>query len=586
MTFVRIKSEMAPGNSDWWGARGSVKKLIARWIAAALTLALLVSTAPGTAWAASYDATKIDPAFLGEVLADQTGSFDVIVRSTTSTVNDHVSRAANAVAKTKGKATHALGIVGGVSATLKGVQVLKLTRDADVDYVVKDAAVKAHFDPLTGTAKAGTPGILEVGAPKAWSQLGVTGRGIGVAVVDSGVVAHPDLGTRVVASIDFTSAAPTVSPAPLGDAGGHGSHVAGLVAGDGTLSGGVYTGVAPNANIISVRVIDATGASNISTVLRGLQWILANRATYNIRVANLSLGATPASSYKSDVLATAAEVLTFAGVAVVVAAGNTGPGASTITTPGTDPYVITVGAIDDNQTTTLGDDLMATWSSRGPTAFDNFSKPDLVAPGRKMVSLLSSGSTLDRLFPEREVTATGALSASYFMLSGTSMAAPVVAGTIALMLERTPSLTPAQIKRRLKSTATSLSFGTTFDRGVGMVNAYAAAASNDSGKDIAAGRVTNAFASDMRAYIQGQPITWRDLAYNNGVDSRGQKWSDITWEGITWDSVTWENISWESFTWSDITWNDITWEDITWESTDQLSTGALSGTTSGWDPVN
>lgn len=567
-----------------------MKKLIARWIAAALTLALLVSTAPGTAWAASYDATKIDPAFLSQVLADQTGSFDVIVRSTPSTpkeqTKDRVSRAADAVARANGKAKHALGIVGGASATLKGVQVLKLTRDADVDYVVKDAAVNAHFDPLTGSAAAGTPGILEVNAPQVWSQLGLTGRGIGVAVVDSGVFAHPDLATRVVASIDFTSATPTVSPTPLGDAGGHGTHVAGLVAGDGTLSSGLYTGVAPNANIISVRVIDSTGASNISTVLRGLQWILANRATYNIRVVNLSLGATPAGSYKSDVLATAAEVLTFAGMAVVVAAGNTGPGASTITTPGTDPYVITVGGIDDNQTATLGDDRMATWSSRGPTAFDGLAKPDLVAPGRKMVSLLSPGSTLDRLFPEREVTATGATSASYFMLSGTSMAAPVVAGTIALMLERSPSLTPAQIKRRLKSTATPLAFGTIFDRGAGMVNAYAAASSVDNGKDVAAGRVTNAFASDMRRYIQGQPIAWRDLGYNNGVDSRGQKWSDITWEGITWDGVTWDNVTWEAFLWSEISFNDITWEDITWESTDQLSTGALSGTTSGWDPVN
>ena len=308
--------------------------------------------------------------------------------------------------------------------------------------------------------KAASPGILEVDAPRAWSQLGLTGRGVGVAVVDSGVYPHPDLAGRIVAAIDFTSAAPTVSNIPLNDLGGHGTHVAGLIAGDGTRSGGLYTGVAPNANIIDVRVIDGHGGSNVSIILRGLQWILANRATYNIKVVNMSLGATPTGSYKSDLMATAAEILNFAGVAVVVSAGNTGPLAGTITTPGTDPYVITVGALDDNGTSLRTDDLMATFSSRGRTPFENLAKPDLVAPGRKMVSLRAPGSELDALFPDRQVTVLGSLSADYYRLSGTSMAAPVVAGTIALMFERNPNLSTAQVKNRLKSTATPLSFGT------------------------------------------------------------------------------------------------------------------------------
>lgn len=563
-----------------------VKKLIARWIAAALTVALLVSTAPGTVWAASYDATKIDPAFLSEVLADRTGSFDVIVRSTPSTATDRADRAGKALQRQNGKAKHALPIVGGASGTLKGVDILKLTRDRDVDYVSKDAVLHAQFDPTSGASKVGTPGIVETGAPRVWSQYGLTGKGIGVAVVDSGVYAHPDLGDRIVASIDFTSATPTVSTTPLGDPGGHGTHVAGLIAGDGTMSGGLYTGMAPNANIISVRVIDANGNSNTSTILRGLQWVLANRGTYNIRVVNLSLGATPTGSYKTDPLATAAEVLTFAGIDVVVSAGNSGPNAGTITTPGTDPYVITVGALDDNQTATLADDLMATFSSRGATAYDNLNKPDLVAPGRKMVSLLSPGSSLDTLYPEREVTAPGATSASYFMLSGTSMAAPVVAGAIALMLEKSPSLTPQQVKMRLTSTATALSFGTVLDRGAGALNAYAAVTSTDSARYMSRHRVSDSFAKDMRQYIQGQPITWRDLSYNGGVDSTGRAWSGVTWDNVVWDGVTWENVTWEGFTWQGITWEGITWETVTWESTSELSTGALSGTGAGWAPVD
>jgi len=490
------------------------------------------------------------------------------------------------VTKQGGSLKHALAIVGGVSARLKGTGVLKLTRDKDIDYVVKDRQMRAQFDPALDSANARTPGILEVNAPQVWSQLGMTGQGVGVAIVDSGVYPHPDLAGRIVASIDFTTASPTVSTTSTGDPGGHGTHVAGLVAGDGTLSGGAYTGVAPRANIINVRVIDASGSSNVSTILRGLQWVLANRTTYNIKVVNLSLGATPTGSYKSDLMATAAEVLNFAGVTVVVSAGNTGPLGGTVTTPGTDPYVITVGALDDNGTSLPFDDLMAVFSSRGRTPFDYLSKPDLVAPGRKLISLRSPGSALDTLFPDRQVTATGALTADYYRLSGTSMAAPVVTGVIALMIERNPNLSPAQIKKRLKSTATALTFGTAFDRGAGLVNAYKAVSSVDPGREYAPDRVSDAFAKDMRVFIEGQPFVWRDLAYHGGVDSAGTSWDGVTWENVRWDAVTWENVTWEGFTWEGVTWEGVTWESVTWQSTDQQSAGAQSGTGVTWDPVD
>src|SRR5688500_7592988 len=359
-----------------------------RWLAATIVVALLLGNAGGQTDASSFDATKIDASFLSEVLSDPTADYDVIVRSVPVEEQGkadrasarRIERAAKSVTKLGGTLKHILSIISGVSARLKGVHVLKLTRDGDVDYVVKDQKLRAQFDPAVDSVNAGSPGILEVDAPRAWSQLGLTGRGVGVAVVDSGVYPHPDLAGRIVAAIDFTSASPTVSNIPLDDLGGHGTHVAGLIAGDGTRSGGLYTGVAPNANIIDVRVIDANGGSNVSLILRGLQWVLANRTAYNIKVVNMSLGATPAGSYKSDLMAPAAEVLKFAGVAVVVSAGNTGPLAGTITTPATDPYVISVGALDDNGTPLRFDDLMATFSSRGRTSFDNLSKPDLVAP--------------------------------------------------------------------------------------------------------------------------------------------------------------------------------------------------------------
>ncbi|TMF58711.1 MAG: hypothetical protein E6I19_01345 [Chloroflexi bacterium] len=565
-----------------------------RWLAATITASLILGVSAIPVDAFSFDPDKIDASFLAEVLAAPTADFDVIVRSDPVDAEKHLDRAAarrieaaaKSVTKQGGSLKHALAIVGGVSARLKGTGVLKLTRDKDIDYVVKDRQMRAQFDPALDSANARTPGILEVNAPQVWSQLGMTGQGVGVAIVDSGVYPHPDLAGRIVASIDFTTASPTVSTTSTGDPGGHGTHVAGLVAGDGTLSGGAYTGVAPRANIINVRVIDASGSSNVSTILRGLQWVLANRTTYNIKVVNLSLGATPTGSYKSDLMATAAEVLNFAGVTVVVSAGNTGPLGGTVTTPGTDPYVITVGALDDNGTSLPFDDLMAVFSSRGRTPFDYLSKPDLVAPGRKLISLRSPGSALDTLFPDRQVTATGALTADYYRLSGTSMAAPVVTGVIALMIERNPNLSPAQIKKRLKSTATALTFGTAFDRGAGLVNAYKAVSSVDPGREYAPDRVSDAFAKDMRVFIEGQPFVWRDLAYHGGVDSAGTSWDGVTWENVRWDAVTWENVTWEGFTWEGVTWEGVTWESVTWQSTDQQSAGAQSGTGVTWDPVD
>jgi serine protease AprX len=418
--------------------------------------------------------------------------------------------------------------------------------------------------------------VLEVAAPSAWRQLGVTGKGIGVAVVDSGIAPHPDLAGRIVAAVDFTSAPtdPSSSTQALvvpADPGGHGTHVAGLIAGDGTASGGAYTGVAPGANLIDVRVITAQGTTTASMLIRGLQWVLANRYTYNIRVVNISAGGKTTTSYRDDPLAAAVEVLIFAGITVVVSAGNDGPGDMTITSPGTDPYVITVGAVDDNATATVADDSVASWSSRGPTR-DGLAKPDIAAPGRKIVSLRAPGSTLDLLLPQRMVAGLDPLNPQYFTLSGTSAAAPIVTGVVALMLERDPSLKPLQVKNRLRSTATPLAFGSPYTTGAGLANALAAVSASDrwSGRWPS---VSYGFAQRVYRDVYGQRLVWLDLAANGGVDSRGQRWSGVTWDNVAWDSVTWENLDWSAFNWlciditweATISWQDMTWEDITWE---------------------
>ena len=563
----------------------SIKTVVAFVLVAVIQATLVADAqAAGTGKSAKRFA-KIEPALLGAARANPDQDFKIVVRTAPAKTRDHVARAGEAVRKAKGKPTHALGIVGGASAVVSGRGVLALANDPDIESVVSDRTLRASFDPIAAAVTESGPGILEVGAPAVWTQYGVTGRGVGVAVVDSGVAGHPDLAGRIVAAVDFTSATTSASPVPLGDPGGHGTHVAGLVAGDGTASAGAYVGVAPGASIVDVRVIRADGTSDLSTVLRGLQWILENRRTYNIRVANLSLGAPMATSYTQDPLATAAEILSFSGVLVVAAAGNGGPAGGTVLSPASDPYVLTVGALDDAGTSDPSDDSVATFSARGPTA-DGIAKPDLAAPGRKMVSLRSPGSTLDLLYPDRQVSTAPLAPPEYFRLSGTSMAAPVVAGVAALMFERNPTLTAGQVKHRLRETATALPFGSATTTGAGMVSAPRAVAAVDPALDYSAYRVTDAFAEDAYPLVSGQRIAWRDLGYNAGVDSKGLPWAAVDWSNVTWDTITWENITWETFDWVTITWETVTWETITWESTSALSAGALSGSGSGWALVN
>ena len=566
------------------GTRGEQVGL--RWAAIVTMSVLLVVTSVSTGEAKGRDPGKIDPALLALATANPTRDFAVIVRAAlTKTKGDHAAkRAKAAIDRAKGKFGHSLSIAGGASATLNGAAVLALTKDKDVGFVSQDHVLTAKFDPAQGAGTLTTPGLVGIGVPDAWTQYGAIGRGIGVAVIDSGIAPSPDLAGRIVASVDFTTGAPGEPLVAPADPGGHGTHVAGLIGGDGTASAGAYTGVAPGANLVDVRVIGAGGATTVSTLLRGMQWVLANKATYNIRVANMSLGAAATLSYRNDPLATAAEVLTFAGIAVVVSAGNSGPGETTVTTPGYDPFVITVGALDDNGTPALDDDSLASWSSRGPTAPDGIAKPDLVAPGRKMVSLRSPGSTLDQMYPDRQVAGTDLLAPAYFRMSGTSMAAPVVAGTIALMLERNPSLRPAQLKHRLMGTATPLAFGSPNTTGNGLLNVSAAVGSADSASFVPTNPVSDGFATEMYALLVGQAIAWRDPSYNGGVDSNGVLWSDITWDTIAWNEITWENLSWDAFSWAGITWEEVTWEEITWETTSQ-NVNILGGAR-GWVLVN
>jgi serine protease AprX len=363
--------------------------------------------------------------------------------------------------------------VNAVSASLTTGQIQTIATDTNVKYITPNRPTKGSLDVTTAT----------VNANLAWS-LGYTGTGIGVAVIDSGVYAHDDLktadgtGSRVVFSESF------VPGLDASDQYGHGTHVAGIVGSNGADSTGpgfkrTLKGVAPNVNLISFRVLDANGAGSDAGVIAAIDEAINLRTKYNIRVINLSLGRPVWESYTLDPLCQAVEAAWKAGIVVVAAAGNYGRdnsvgehGYGTIVAPGNDPYVITVGAMNAMGTSYRGDDIVASYSSKGPTAIDHIVKPDLVAPGNGVASLMAPNCTLaatlsNSLVPNSYYKTGGTgTSNTYFRMSGTSMATPVVSGAVALLLQQDPTLTPDQVKAVLMKTAQKglPKYAMTFDR--------------------------------------------------------------------------------------------------------------------------
>jgi len=333
----------------------------------------------------------------------------------------------------------------------------KLAKDPNVAYITPDRPVSMTW----GNEDYSTAVEADVAA----AQFALDGTGVGVAIIDSGVADHADLhnasgASRVVYSQSFVAGDTTTA-----DKFGHGTHVAGLIGGTGVNSGtgngyqARYAGVAPNVNIINLRVLDQNGSGTDSQVIAAIQQAIALQSTYNIRVINMSLGRPVFESYTLDPVCQAVESAWQAGIVVVVAAGNRGRdnslgthGFATIGAPGNDPAVITVGATRTMGTATRVDDAIASYSSKGPTLVDHLVKPDLVAPGNRLVSLRDAGSTLDRNYSQF-VVAPLVGTPKYFRLSGTSMATPLVSGAVALMLQKDPSLTPDQVKARLMKTA-------------------------------------------------------------------------------------------------------------------------------------
>ena len=318
-----------------------------------------------------------------------------------------------------------------VAAPQDTVQLSGSSQDAPVNFrqmlALTSSAQNKVERPVSQTASVRLPGL-----DKVWQQ-GFTGKGQTIAVIDSGIFPHADLKDHVVGWVDLAN-----GKDKLTDSWGHGTHVAGIAAGNGKKSDGQVKGVAPDANLVGVRI------SSVEEAIQGLKWVVAHKDEFNIGVVNVSLGDTATQSYKTDPWCQAVQQAIDAGLTVVVAAGNEGQrGSQSIATPGIAPNAITVGGVDDQGTVDPSDDTPYLDGSQGPTPFDHLAKPDVVAPAICVYSTLSPSSALD----DRSKPRVGG---DYISMGGTSMATPAVAGLIALLKQARPDLRPHDLKAILQ----------------------------------------------------------------------------------------------------------------------------------------
>lgn len=342
-----------------------------------------------------------------------------------------VNSCISSLTKTSGcKVNLELHSINAFSTKINASTLEKLVTDNMVKKVWYDGTIKAVLDKAAPV----------VNAPNAWKNNKTTGKGIGVAVIDTGVYLHPDLSGRITGFKDFVGN----KTVPYDD-NGHGTHVAGDIGSNGPI----YKGTAPEADIIGVKVLNKLGSGSLSTVIAGIQWCVDNKESLNIKVINMSLGSTPVQTHKDDPVCLAVKAAWDSGIVVCVAAGNEGPEPGTVASPGIELSIITVGAIDDKNSLNFSDYGIANFSSRGPT-IDGLIKPDVVCPGTNIISLRSPNSTIDKQNKNARV------GTDYFSLSGTSMATPICAGIVALILEADNTLKPNEVKEKLKNTARPL----------------------------------------------------------------------------------------------------------------------------------
>jgi serine protease AprX len=527
-----------------------MKRNVRAGAAAALTAVVVLDGAPAPA-----HADTAGPAWR-EVVVTGSGAGD----------------AARAVEAAGGQVIASLPVARGVAARLPA------GRELGAGWVVAPqrelTVAEAGTTPASGPA---TTVRQMLGLPASGNE----GRGVTVAVVDTGIADVPDLAGRVTTRVDVTGTG-------NGDGYGHGTFMAGLIAASGAASGGAHRGVAPAADLVDVKVADADGRTDLITVLRGLQWVSDHRR--DVDVVNLSLSSGSPLPYQIDPLNQALANLWQRGVTVVVPSGNDGPGAGTVTSPGNDPMLLTAGGLDASGTADRGDDVVGTWSGRGPT-WQGDAKPDLVAVGGRVISLRSPGSVADRTNPQARV------GDAYFRGSGTSMAAAVTSGMAAAALAVQPKLSPSAIKNLFVGTAYAAP-GLTRQAGAGAggLNAGAVLAAAPGWRTSPSQNRFDRDSETIRRDAKRWTVFTRAVI-NGDAEAAGRAWSGLSrasqdwaarafaqldpaarawaarawaaraWAGAdneTWAARAWAARAWAARAWADADWSARAWADAEW----------------------
>ena len=444
-----------------------------------------------------------------------------------------------------------LHIINGLSARMTAVDAARLAASPEVRAVSLNATLKSTDYSAGGIVpwKLAATFDQSVGAGHLWWRT--SGAGVGVAVIDTGVAgALPDFRTSQTDTTSRVVDSVVVDPnaTSANDTYGHGTAVAGLIAGNGAYRDagdaqwGQYAGTAPNANLIAIKVADDSGQATTLDAIYGMQFAVDHRVQDNIRVINLSFRSTSAESYTTDPLDAAVEQAWFAGITVVAAAGNMGNAPDAVSyAPGNDPYALTVGAVDEQGTRWTSDDVQASWSSQGVTQ-DGVAKPDVLAPGAHIISTLAPNSKFATLCP------TCIIGGSYFQVSGTSLAAPIVAGIAADLAAAHPGWTPAMIKGAIVNSATPLPSGGS------EVNASAAYWAQGSRLSSDQNLTPNTLIDPGTGTIDSTQASWSMGSWSTATDPLAASWSAASWSCLNCSAGSGGDVSPTSASWSTVGW--------------------------------
>jgi serine protease AprX len=548
-------ASVAPGYGVTWGgvpshARRAMTVAVATLVAAGLT-------GPATASAAT--------------LASSTDDVSVIVRELAGS-GDAPERAVSAFG---GSVDRELGIIGGFTARVPADRLDALRAVPGVQSVTEDAGLALQStDVESQAAQAGSLYSIAnelTGASAMW-DAGYTGKGVDVAVIDSGVVPVDGVKAsgKVVYGPDLTLE--SNGPAKNLDTYGHGTNMAGIIAGRDDAAGAAvsgdpshFRGMAPDSRIVSIKIADAKGQTDVSQAIAAIDWVVQNRTKngLNIRVLNMSFGTDGVQDYLLDPLAYAAEQAWHKGIVVVVAVGNEGFGTAKVNNPAYDPYLIAVGSSSSNGTATTADDVVSAFSNDG----DGTRNPDLVAPGEQVVSLRNPGSYLDATYPAARI------GERFFRGSGTSQAAAVVSGAAALLIQQRPGITPDQVKALLTRTAEPIPAATAAQQGAGLLDLRTAkdtatptdaeqtfALSTGVGSlELSRGSVHVKLGNkEVRGEVDVRGRSFDARAWAAGVRN-STNWSGMSWSGMSWSGMSWSGMSWSGMSWSGMSWSGMSW---------------------------